>query len=80
MYLLPDRFNLNNYSIRMSWLGAVFTVITPAAGGKLTFSAPTTLPLFCPQSVCKYGGSVGADTFVSFTGRWVKEGGPSGLA
>ena len=35
-------------------------------GVRLRFGAPVTLPLFCPQTVCKFGGSVGADSFFGF--------------
>jgi len=40
-----------------------------SASAGLEFSVPTKLPLVCPKSVCRFGGSTQADSFVSFQGR-----------
>ena len=47
----------------------VMATMLDGGEGKLEFSKPTTMPLSCPQHLCKYGGSVGADTIVSFSGN-----------
>ena len=33
----------------------------------LTFSPPVTLPIFCPQALCRYGGQTAADSFHTFS-------------
>jgi hypothetical protein len=47
--------------------------VAAAAAGpgavQLRFGAPVTLPLYCPQAKCKFGGSVGADSFFGFDGE-----------
>lgn len=35
---------------------------------QLSFGAPVVMPLYCPQAKCKFGGSVGADSFFGFGG------------
>jgi hypothetical protein len=36
------------------------------SGAALVFGPPVVLPVFCPQSLCKYGGSTAADDFTAF--------------
>jgi hypothetical protein len=38
----------------------------PGSGPALVFGPPVVLPVFCPQSLCKYGGSTAADDFTAF--------------
>ena len=40
--------------------------VDPAAALELTFGTPVVMPLSCPQAKCKFGGSVGADSFLGF--------------
>ena len=42
--------------------------LQPTDSFALEFGAPVKMPLFCPQHICKYGGSTAADSFHSFAG------------
>ena len=52
--------------------GSAAAAARAAAGSdgavRLRFGAPVTLPLYCPQAKCKFGGSVGADSFFGLGG------------